>query len=60
MPNYHLVVAEGVERNVVADAVKVDDTGALVFLSGGTRNHEVVVAYAAGCWMYVEVERKDD
>lgn len=54
--NYHVVQADGQERNVRAQDVDVRPNGELVFSNG----QELVVMYGSGEWKYVEVERQDD
>jgi hypothetical protein len=56
MRNYHIVLANGMERNVKAEHVRVEAAGALVFMHG----KDTILAYAAGVWTAVEVERLDD
>lgn len=60
MRDYHLVLADGSERNIRAGSVKVEVNGALSFSSGQQGSASLVVAYAPGQWKAVEVERKDD
>lgn len=52
--NYHVVLADGSERNVNARYCTIDN-GVLTFT-----NEELVLAYASGEWKSVEVERLDD
>jgi len=60
MRNYHLVLEDGTERNIRAEHLRVVD-GVLEFKNGTQeQGFELVCAYAAGTWKYVEVERLDD
>ena len=56
MRNYHVVLSVGTERNIKADVIEITDHGVLQFFNAT----ELVVAYAAGAWLMVEVERLDD
>lgn len=56
MRSYHVILSDGEERDIRAEEIAVSDSGSLLFLNGS----EVVVAYGAGAWKMVEVERKDD
>ena len=65
MRNYHVLLANGNERNINAKSVDVDPSGALIFLSelsieSTESEASIVVAYAHGTWVGVEVERQDD
>lgn len=65
MRNYHVLLSNGNERNIKAKSVDVTDSGALIFLSelsieATESESAIVVAYAAGTWVGVEVERLDD
>jgi len=53
--SYHVVLANGTERDVKATDANVHD-GALMLLN----NDGPVVMYAAGTWSLCELERKDD
>ena len=55
MRNYHVVLADGSERNVKAKDLEVRD-GVLTF----SNEDEIVCVYASGAWTMVEVERLDD
>jgi hypothetical protein len=56
MRRYHLVLANGSERDVNASDLVVQD-GALVFTNP---NREILVVYAPDTWVAAEVERLDD
>jgi len=65
MRNYHVVLASGAERNIRAKSIAVEESGALSFwseasLEGTESESGIVVAYAPGVWVAVEVERQDD
>jgi len=65
MRNYHVVLASGAERNIKAKSIAVEESGALTFwseasLEGTESESGIVVAYAPGVWVAVEVERQDD
>lgn len=55
MRNYHIVTNDG-ERNLRAARVHIDG-GALVLTNDAG---EVVVAYAEGAWVSIELETRDD
>jgi len=57
MPRYHVILATGEERDIIAAAVYIAAGESLVF-SGPAG--ELTVAYASDAWTMVEVERKDD
>ena len=66
MRNYHVVLADGTERNIRAGDIHTVN-GVLEFRNNDTRasgsqekGYELVCAYAAGAWTSVEVERLDD
>jgi hypothetical protein len=64
MRNYHVLLANGNERNIWAKGIEVDN-GALLFISepsteGTETEGAIVVAYAPGTWVGVETEQKDD
>lgn len=54
--DYHVVLADGVERNVRAQALEIGKEGTLEFYNG----KELVLAYNYNAWKAVEVERLDD
>ncbi len=56
MRNYHVVLADGSERDVKASAFIVDH-GSAVFANA---NGETALAYAPGEWKSVELETRDD
>ena len=56
MRNYHVILNDGTERNIRASEIEINPSGALQF----SNDDEVIVAYGAGAWKMVEVERKDD
>jgi hypothetical protein len=56
MRSYHVILADGSERDIRAEEIAVADSGSLLFLNGS----EVIIAYGPGSWKMVEVERKDD
>jgi len=56
MPNYHVVMMDGSERNIRAATVSQDE-GVLVF---ATEEDQPKVAIAPGQWKYVELESQDD
>lgn len=56
MRSYHVILENGEERDIRADEIAVSESGAILFLNGS----ETIVAYGAGAWKMVEVERKDD
>jgi hypothetical protein len=55
--SFHLILADGSERDVKGAAQTVEANGALV-----VRNNdgEALVVYASGAWTLAERERKDD
>ncbi len=55
MRNYHVVLADGTERNIKAKDLDVTG-GVLSFVNG----NQTVCVYAPGTWKAVEVERLDD
>jgi hypothetical protein len=55
--SFHVVMADGKERNVKAGEARRDD-GALVFVRENSTDEKVVIA--AGQWTYYEVEAQDD
>jgi hypothetical protein len=57
MRKYHLVLGDGEERDVTADTVNITATGALMLSNS---SGELVVCYAHGSWVMVEVETRDD
>lgn len=57
MNKYHLVLANGSERDITAESVEVEN-GTLILK--GQYSGEPVVIYAPGTWLGCEVERKDD
>jgi hypothetical protein len=57
MRKYHLVLAGGKERDVTADNVNLTGTGALQLTNTAG---DLVVCYAPGAWLMVEVEARDD
>lgn len=54
---FHVVLADGSERDVTGEAANVVGGGALVITSA---SDEELVMYAAGAWTLCEQERKDD
>jgi|KBSMisStaDraftv2_1062788.scaffolds.fasta_scaffold00662_12 hypothetical protein len=54
--SYHLVLADGSERDVKGHDINAHD-GALIVLNN---ERGAVVMYAAGQWRMAELERKDD
>lgn len=56
MRQYHVVLSNGEERDIMAEAVRIDGSGALVFSNGA----EAIVMYNREAWLYAEVERQDD
>jgi len=56
MPNYHLVMTDGSERNIRAASIEQDE-GALVF---ATEEDTPKVVIGPGQWKYVELESQDD
>ena len=64
MRNFHVVLADGSERNIKAKSFAIEE-GVLEFwgelsIEATESDVEVVVAYGPGIWAAVEVERKDD
>jgi hypothetical protein len=62
--NYHVLLSNGNERNIKAKSVEVHE-GSLLFYSElsieeTASESAIVVAYAPGTWVGVEVERLDD
>ena len=57
MRKYHLMLAGGKERDVTADNVNLTGTGDLQLTNA---SGELVVCYASGAWLMVEVEARDD
>jgi hypothetical protein len=55
MRNYHVTLTSG-ERNVRAKDMHIDAHGVLSF----SNDNDVILAYAPGAWLSVEVERLDD
>jgi hypothetical protein len=55
--SFHIVMADGTERNVKAGEARRDN-GALVLIREGSTDEKVVVA--AGAWTYYELEAQDD
>ena len=55
--SFHVVMADGTERNVTAGEAQRDH-GALVFVRENSTDEKVVIA--AGAWKYYEVEAQDD
>jgi hypothetical protein len=58
--NYHIILMDGTERNVRAEAVEVSPAGVLAFSNAAGKGRELQVAYAPQQWKMVEVERQDD
>ena len=56
MRSYHVILADGTERDIKAESVAIGAAGDLELRNG----REVIVAYAPAAWRMVEVERKDD
>jgi hypothetical protein len=54
---YHIVLANGSERDITGSEAIVRD-GALIIKSSGADEEGVI--YAAGQWTMCELERKDD
>ena len=54
--SYHVVLANGSERDIKADHIKVED-GTLLFYR---TDDEILVVYAPETWIGVELERMDD
>jgi hypothetical protein len=54
--SYHVVLSNGSERDVKADQLSIEN-GVLTF---SRSDGELVVAYAEGSWVAVELERRDD
>ena len=56
MHKYHVILADGTERDIIASEIILDN-GSLVFRSD---YGDPTVVYAPDTWVMVEVERKDD
>src|SRR5262245_53582249 len=55
--NYHITLANGSERNQRAADFVVAADGSLIL---GNAKREPVLAYAAGQWLMIETEQRDD
>lgn len=55
---YHLVLADGSERDVTGTDARVVDGGALEIRNSDRGGEQVL--YAAGAWRLCELERQDD
>ena len=55
--SFHLVLADGSERDVTGDDFEVQSSGALVITGHAGA---IVVAYAPDAWHLCEPERQDD
>lgn len=56
MRKYHLKLADGTERDLVASNVMIND-GALILVNDGG---ELMVAYGPDSWVLCELETRDD
>ena len=54
--DYHVILADGTERNVKADKVSTENDT----LTFSRKDDELLVSYAPGTWKMVELERRDD
>ena len=57
--SYHVVLADGSERDIKADTVAISEGGVLSFHRKDS-NQELLVAYAPDTWVLCELERRDD
>jgi len=55
--SYHVILANGSERDVKADDYTIDENGTLFFLNDKSKK---VVTYSASAWAMVELEIRDD
>jgi hypothetical protein len=60
MRNFHVVLADNIERNVHAAMMTILPNGVLEFRNDLDGQMGLVCAYASGSWVLVEVERLDD
>jgi len=63
--SFHVVLANGTERDIKADDARIDTSGALVLYIQRPEPAPgqvllLSVAYPAGTWLGCELERKDD
>jgi hypothetical protein len=56
LQSFHIVLADGTERDVKGSALQIIGSGALVIENPDAG----AVAYAPGTWKLCELERKDD
>ena len=54
---YHLVLADGSERDLTAYSYRIEANGALSLYAS---NEDKIASYAEGQWHLIEQERKDD
>ena len=56
MRKYHLVLADGSERDITAEGMEIEE-GSLIFKDS---YGDILVVYAPDTWVLCEQERKDD